>query len=135
MQHDHEYVAKMLEAETAFWLRVLEHRWPDEGDEPNRGNDLQWRTAASRYRIAKLKFDRASLEEQYARDELQKLATARRTYGCGTEVLRSFRRGSIDYSRVPELRGIDLEPYRKRPVEVVQDQSFAGGKRRGGVTR
>ena len=60
------------------------------------------------------------LEEQYARDELQKLATARRTYGCGTEVLRSFRRGSIDYSRIPELRGIDLEPYRKKPVEVVK---------------
>ena len=64
--------------------------------------------------------DRASLEEQYAREELEKLATARRTYGCGTEVLRSLRRGSIEYSRIPELRGIDLEPYRKRPVEVVR---------------
>jgi putative phage-type endonuclease len=120
VQHDREYVAKMLEAETAFWLRVQEHRWPEEGDELNRSNDLQWRTAASRYRVARIKLDRASEEERYARDELQKLATARRTYGCGTEVLRSFRKGSIDYSRVPELRGIDLEPYRKKPVEVVK---------------
>ncbi|MGD0292153.1 MAG: lambda-exonuclease family protein [Candidatus Binataceae bacterium] len=112
VHHDREYIAKLLETETAFWLRVLEQRWPDEGDELNRGNDRQWRNAASRYRAARLKLDRASLEEEYARDELKKLATARRTYGCGTEVLRSLRRGSIDYSRIPELRGVDLEPVR-----------------------
>ncbi len=120
VQHDPEYVAKLLEAETGFWLRVLERRWPDEGDELNLSNDQRWRSAASRYRVAKLKLDRASLEEQYAREELARLATARRTYGCGTEVLRSFRRGSIDYSRIPELQCVDLEPYRKRPVAVTK---------------
>jgi putative phage-type endonuclease len=120
VRHDREYVAKLLETETAFWLRVLEQRWPDEGDELNRSNDLQWRNAASRYRTARLKLDRATLEERYAREELEKLATARRTYGCGAEVLRGSRRGAIDYSRIPELRGVDLEPYRKQPVEVVR---------------
>jgi hypothetical protein len=99
---------------------VLEQRWPDEGDELNRSNDQPWRIAASRYRAAKFKLDRAALEEQHAREELQKLATARRTYGCGTEVLRSLRRGAIDYSRIPELRGVDLERYRKKSVEVVR---------------
>jgi hypothetical protein len=120
VRHDREYVAKLMEAETAFWLRVLEQRWPDEGDELNRSNDHQWRSAASRYRVARLRLDRAALEEQYAREELENLATARRTYGCGIEVLRSLRRGSIDYARIPELRGVDLEPYRKRSVEVVR---------------
>jgi hypothetical protein len=120
VHHDGEYVARLLETETAFWLRVLQQHWPDDGDQLNRNNDQQWRIAASRYRAARLKLDRAALEEQYAREELQKLATARRTYGCGTEVLRSLRRGAIDYARVPELRGVDLEPYRKKPVEVVR---------------
>jgi putative phage-type endonuclease len=120
VHHDREYVARMLETETAFWLRVLEQRWPDDGDELNRSNDHQWRIAASHYRTARLKLDRAALEEQYARDELTKLATARRTYGCGTEVLRGLRRGAIGYARIPELRGVDLEGYRKNPVEVVR---------------
>jgi putative phage-type endonuclease len=120
VQHDRDYVAKLLEAETAFWSRVVERRWPDEGDELNLSDNLQWRSAASRYRIAKLKFDRAALEEKYVREELEKLATARRTYGCGTEVLRGLRKGSIDYSQVPELRGVQLEPYRKKPIEVVR---------------
>jgi len=119
VHHDRGYVARLLKTETAFWLKVLEQRWPDDGDELNRSNDQQWRVAASRYRTAKLKLDRAALEEQLARDELAKLATARRTYGCGAEVLRSMRRGAIDYARIPELRGVDLERYRKRPVEVV----------------
>ena len=99
---------------------MLEQRWPDDGDELNRGNDQRWRIAASRYRAARLKLDRAAREERYAREELQKLATARRTYGCGTEVLRSLRRGAIDYSGIPELRGVDLERYRKKSVEVVR---------------
>jgi hypothetical protein len=79
VRHDREYVAKLLETETSFWLRVLEQRWPDEADELNRSNDLHWRNAASRYRTARLKLDRATLEERYARGELEKLATARRT--------------------------------------------------------
>jgi len=120
VRHDREYVAKLLETETAFWLRVLEQRWPDEGDELNLSNDPQWRTAASRYRTARLKLNRATLEERYAREELEKLATARRTYGCGAEVLRGLRRGAVEYSGIPELRGVDLESYRKQPVEVVR---------------
>jgi putative phage-type endonuclease len=120
VQHDREYVTKLLEAETAFWSRVVERRWPDEGDELNLSDNLQWRSGASRYRVAKLKLDRAALEEKYAREDLERLATARRTYGCGTEVLRSVRKGAIDYSRVPELSGVQLEPYRKKPIEVVR---------------
>ena len=48
------------------------------------------------------------------------MATAPRTYGCGVEVLKSSRKGAIDYSAIPELRGIDLEQYRKPPVAVVR---------------
>jgi len=48
------------------------------------------------------------------------MATARRTYGCGVELLKSSRRGAVDYSAVPELRGVNLEPYRKPPVAVMK---------------
>ena len=51
---------------------------------------------------------------------LESLATARRTFGCGVELLRSSRRGAVDYAAIPELRGVNLEPYRKPPVAVVR---------------
>ena len=33
--------------------------------------------------------------------------------GGGVSVTRLWKRGNIDYKRVPELRGVDLEPYRQ----------------------
>jgi hypothetical protein len=48
------------------------------------------------------------------------MATARRTYGCGVEVLKSSRKGAVDYSAIPELRKVNLESYRKPSVPVVK---------------
>jgi hypothetical protein len=62
----------------------------------------------------------AAAEEHKLRAMLENLATARRTFGCGVELLRSSRRGAVDYTGIPELRGVDLEPYRKPPVSVVK---------------
>jgi hypothetical protein len=51
---------------------------------------------------------------------LESLATARRTHGCGVELLRSSRKGPVDYAAIPELRGVNLEAFRKPPVPVVR---------------
>lgn len=34
--------------------------------------------------------------------------------GHGIEVRQKTRKGSVDYAKVPELKGVDLEPYRKK---------------------
>jgi putative phage-type endonuclease len=117
---DREYVARLLDAEAAFWLRVLEKRWPDDGSELDLSADPKWRRAALRYREVRLRLESAAFEEHQLRATLAGMATARRTYGCGVEVLKSSRKGAVDYSAVPELRGVNLEPYRKPPVAVVK---------------
>jgi putative phage-type endonuclease len=118
---DREYLARLIDTEAAFWQRVLEKRWPEgtEG-ELDLSDDPEWRSATLRYREAKARLDQANSDEQLARKQLESMATARRTYGCGLELLRSLRKGAVDYSAVAELRGVDLEPYRKPPVEVVK---------------
>ena len=75
---------------------------------------------ALRYREAKVRLETATAEEHKLRAILESLATARRTFGCGVELLRSSRRGSVDYAAIPELRGVNLEAYRKPPVTVVR---------------
>ena len=111
----------LIEAEATFWQRILDNRWPEPADdELDLDADPDWRAAALQYRGAKTRLDRATAEEQQARKLLERMATARRTYGGGIEVLRSFRKGAVDYSGVPELRAVDLEPYRKATVEVVK---------------
>jgi putative phage-type endonuclease len=118
---DREYAKRMIEAEAAFWQLVKEDRWPElVNDELDLGADPAWREAALRYREVRLRLEGATAEEHKLRAMLEGLATARRTYGCGVEVLKSSRKGAVDYAAVAELRGVNLEPYRKPPVAVVK---------------
>jgi putative phage-type endonuclease len=118
---DREYAKRLVEAEAAFWRLVKEDRWPElVNDELDLSADPTWREAALRYREARLRLEAATFEEHQLRATLEGLATARRTYGSGVEVLKSSRKGAVDYAAVAELRGVDLEPYRKPPVAVVK---------------
>jgi hypothetical protein len=95
--------------------------WPEPaGDELDLSADPKWRQIVPSYREAKLRLENAAAEERKLRAILENLATARRTFGCGVELLRSSRKGVVDYAAVPELRGVNLELYRKPPVPVVR---------------
>jgi putative phage-type endonuclease len=118
---DREYAKRLVETEAAFWQLVKENRWPEViGEELDLSADPDWRHTALRYREVRLRLQTAALEEHRLRATLTRLATAKRTYGCGVEVVKSSRRGAVDYSAVPELRGVNLEPYRRPPVGVVK---------------
>jgi hypothetical protein len=110
-----------LDAEAAFWQRVKENLWPEPaGGALDLSADPKWRHVALRYREAKGRLETAAAEEHKLRAILESLATARRTFGCRVELLRSSRRGAVDYASIPELRGVDLEAYRKPAVSVVR---------------
>jgi putative phage-type endonuclease len=118
---DREYAKRLIDAENSFWQLVKQNRWPQLADqELDLSADPKWRSAALCYREAKLRLESAAFEEHRLRAALEAMATAKRTFGCGVEVLKSSRKGAIDYSAVPELRGINLESYRKPPVSVVK---------------
>jgi predicted phage-related endonuclease len=118
---DREYAKRLVEAEAAFWQLVQENRWPElANEELDLSADPTWRQAALRYREVRFRVESAESEEHQLRATLERMATVRRTYGCGVEVLRSSRKGAVDYSAVAELHGVNLEPYRKPPVAVVK---------------
>jgi putative phage-type endonuclease len=118
---DREYAKRLVEAEAAFWQLVKENRWPQLlNEELDLSADPRWRNAALHYREVRLRLENAAAEEHKLRAMLACMATARRTYGCGVELLKSSREGAVDYSAVPQLRGVNLEPYRKPPVAVVK---------------
>jgi putative phage-type endonuclease len=118
---DREYAKRLIDAEAEFWHLVKENRWPElANEELDLSADPTWRHAALRYREVRLRLESAAFEEHRLRATLKRMATARRTYGGGVEVLQSSRKGTVDYSAVPELRGVNLEPYRKPPVAVLK---------------
>ena len=121
MNPDREYLKRLLDAEGAFWQLVRDNVWPElAGGELDLSTDPKWRQVALRYREAKARLETEATEEHKLRAMLGNMATARRTFGCGVELLRSSRRGTVDYAAIPELRGVDLESYRKPPVSVVK---------------
>src|SRR5258708_5681194 len=118
---DREYLKRLLDAEAAFWQLVRDNVWPEPaGGELDLSADPKWRPVALRYREAKVRLEKAAAQEHKLRAMLESLATARRTFGSGVELLRSSRRGTVDYAAIPELGGVNLEPYRKPPVSVVR---------------
>jgi putative phage-type endonuclease len=118
---DRDYLKRLLDAEAAFWRLVRENVWPEPaGDELDLSADPEWRQIAARYREVRVRREAADAEERKLRAMLENLATTRRTFGCGVELLRSSRKGAVDYATVPELRGVNLEPYHKPPVSVVR---------------
>jgi hypothetical protein len=118
---DREYAKRLVEAEAEFWQLVKENRWPElANEELDLSADPKWRHAALRYREVRLRLENVTSDEHQLRATLACMAIARRTYGCGVEVVKSSRKGAVDYSAVPELRGVNLEPYRKPPVAVMK---------------
>jgi putative phage-type endonuclease len=122
---DQDYMKRLVDAEGEFWRQVKENRWPElEGSDLDLSSNPQWRSVALQYRKARTRLEELTLEERRLRAILDKLATSRRTFGRGVEMLKSFRKGAVDYARVPELRGVDLEKYRKGPVAVMNINFF-----------
>jgi putative phage-type endonuclease len=70
------------------------------------------------YRIEKLKVEAAEASLKVVEEELKdyaKRSGRAALKGFGATVTQVTRQGSVDYAKVPELKGLDLERYRKKP--------------------
>ena len=80
-------------------------------------NNINENIAAQAY---KLKMTIKSLEKQY--DGL--MVTLKESYNSGQrgwgsyKMVVSIRPGTIEYGKIPQLQGVDLEQFRKEPVSV-----------------
>jgi len=72
---------------------------------------------SSKYHAAKLAFDEA--KDAFEQVKQQVIDVGRDTVGC-LKVVTVERKGAIDYKKVPELEGVDLEPYRKKSTEFIK---------------
>jgi predicted phage-related endonuclease len=84
---------------------------------PERTDDV-YRKAAEAYGQAKKRRDEAVKTEELAKKRLIEVTGgSRESSGFGVTVQKVIRKGSIDYSKIPNILGLDLEPYRKSPSE------------------
>lgn len=83
-------------------------------------SDAAWAQAAGSYARAKKVAEGAAEALEQARQGLVALAQHPREHGAGFSVTRYWKTGNVDYKRVKELRGVNLDAYRGKAREEVR---------------
>lgn len=99
----------------AFWPRYASNTPPEpiEGDFVERF-DAEWLDLEARYVAAKSAEEEAAAVAEKLRGDLLALAGDSCCRGERLRVTRYWARGNVDYGKVPALKGVDLDAYRKK---------------------
>ncbi len=79
--------------------------------------DPEWLAAAAAYLELRSAYDGLGTKVEEAKARLVGLTSHAKEQGGGLSVTRLWKRGNVDYKRVPALIGADLEQYRSAPRE------------------
>lgn len=115
---DDEMIKEIGRAVPEFWKHIQDDTPPaftDRDFVPMEGPELA--SIAEQYRAVKLLLDENEQKLDSLRRQLNALVPHRRARFYGVRLTRTTRKGAIDYAKVPNLAGVDLEQYRKKPVE------------------
>lgn len=75
-----------------------------------------WRLLCHQYRQAELQLKECERVKEELRKRIISTAGGLNAKGEGMKVSKVVRRGSVEYGVIPELKGLDLEQYRKPSV-------------------
>ena len=90
-----------------------------DADTVHRG-DAVWAKAAQEYAQAKRAAQASDEALERAKEALLALAEHPREQGAGVSVTRFWKSGAVDYKKVVELKGVDLEQYRGKGRDEVR---------------
>lgn len=115
---DDKYIRKLVEKEEEFLECVYDLIAPKltERDYVNKEDDI-WNMAASEWLSISQELSSLEKREKELRDLLISMCQKQNSKGGGIKVSRFMRKGAVDYAKIPELQHVNLEQYRKAPVE------------------
>lgn len=115
VERDEEYITKLIQKEKEFWRCVEEKTPPNfkpEWKEMTESVEIK----AKHIYFLKEQIKKAQKEAQEILEEILKETQGESFYGEDFRVIQQSRQGSVNYSLIPELQGIDLNIYRSDPV-------------------
>lgn len=83
-------------------------------------SDAIWQQAAIEYLNCKAASDESLAKVDEAKANLISLNAHSRESGFGVSVTRFWKQGNVDYKKVPQLQGVDLDVYRGKVREEVR---------------
>lgn len=115
---DHDYIAELISQERAFWELVITGMEPERTDKDGlECSDSVWLDTATQWAAVQKRLKELQEQEAFLKEQLIEMAPASHVWGGGVVLRRSERKGSVDYAKVPELKGVDLDNYRKPSSE------------------
>lgn len=114
VEKDLAYISQMLQKQEHFWNLVNTFQAPDlcDADFENRNDDI-WLEAAAEWIDIQKRLRALQDREDELRELIGSMAKDKNCQGGGIKVTKVLRRGAVDYSKIPEIQGIDLEQYRR----------------------
>lgn len=117
VERDETYQEKLMILYKKFYKNLIEFEAPEVQDgDYIKHEDAEWSNVLSHLRMAKEERVFAEEKEKIYKYKLIQLSEGRNSKGLGATVTKITKKGSVDYSKIPELKGIDLENYRTPPT-------------------
>jgi putative phage-type endonuclease len=118
IERNDSYIETIYREEEEFWNRLQNFDPPPLLDKDYRKkNSPEWLEMVRNYETSRKMREKYEKEEEAFRQCLIDLSGGQSSEGGGIRLTRYIRKGAIDYGSVPELQGLDLEEYRKKPSE------------------
>jgi len=119
VERDQKYIEKSLEIYEKFWNCVKNKTPPplSEEDYVPMDSDKSWKQLSAQ--VLKIRKQKKALEEkeQMTIESLKSLSQGQSAKGHGISLQKQICVGPIDYSIIPELKGVDTTQYRKNSFE------------------
>jgi putative phage-type endonuclease len=114
---DQKFIDNMIEKEYEFYECVQKLTAPFSENDHKRISNEEWIHASSQHTLSRDRRKRFEEEEEFWKNQLIQLSGQSNAMGNGIKLSKTVRKGSIDYSKIPELAQVDLEKYRGKSVE------------------
>jgi putative phage-type endonuclease len=119
VERNEEFISRLLEAECAFWDKVLTMEAPEISPRDYcQRSDPQWIVAAAEWKLDRDALKIAEENEKRSRHKVICLSGETNTEGGDVRCTFTYCKGRVDYSTIPELKSVDLDKYRKEPTKM-----------------
>lgn len=111
---DWDYIKKMTNEEYVFYECLLNKTPPEHCEEDYiERNDPAWIKCVSDWLEINSEIKEREKIEEDLRKQLVFLSGESNTKGAGISLCQVVKKGNVDYAKIPELIGVDLDKYRK----------------------
>ncbi len=119
IKRDECFITRMISEEESFWNRLQNLESPDLTDKDYiLREDFEWKDAANNWKKMRSELKNLEEEEKKLRQRLIDLSGNSNSMGQGIKLSKVLRKGFVDYQKIPELNGVNLDLYRNPNIET-----------------